>query len=550
MKSSFLLFLLTASQLCFGQKTAANAKMGEVVIKGKIGNVNPPASLWIKIGDDTASDSVAIKNGRFKYRKKTMLPAYGFIRVNYDRSKSKSPFSNMTLMNMFFEEGTITVTSPVDSLSTTGTKIKGSRLQERYVSYYKKERDLLKAQKALTVELSNASPEQLQSKTYLESYEKSLENSNKKLDELITSELKRFPRSYHSFMAYWGYLQSREPDEKLARSIASLVAEPHLKPILEMLDRWYKPKEPIAQLSKGDIAPDFVQTDVTGKSIRLSDFKGKYLLVDFWASWCKPCRKINPDLVKLYQKHKSVQFEILGVSLDEKKDEWERAIEEDRLQWVHVSELKGWKSEVVKQFNIEAIPQNYLLDKEGKILAKNLNIALLDSLLANLVHGSAHADTAVKTIVPKLVNVGDEVNLELPDQYGRLVNLSAYRGKYLLLDFWASWCKPCRIENPFMIKLYETFRSPRFEMISISIDTDRAAWFRAVKADGLLWLNLSDLQGDKGKASPFVGFNVKGERLALVPQNYLIDPSGKVIAKNIHGQELQTLLSKTLNTGI
>jgi len=122
----------------------------------------------------------------------------------------------------------------------------------------------------------------------------------------------------------------------------------------------------------GSAAPDFTLNDVNGKPVSLASFKGKYTLVDFWASWCGPCRQENPNVVKAYNTYKAKGFEILGVSLDDKKENWEKAIQQDNLGWKHVSDLKGWQSSAAALYDVKGIPMNFLLDKDGKIIAKNL----------------------------------------------------------------------------------------------------------------------------------------------------------------------------------
>lgn len=135
-------------------------------------------------------------------------------------------------------------------------------------------------------------------------------------------------------------------------------------------------------LGYGQVAPDFVQADPDGKQVSLKDFRGKYVLVDFWASWCGPCRQENPNVVQAYQKYKSKNFMVLGVSLDRDKPRWLQAIADDQLTWPHVSDLKFWQNEVAKLYKVSSIPQNYLLDPEGRIIGKNLRGAALEEFLA------------------------------------------------------------------------------------------------------------------------------------------------------------------------
>lgn len=131
-------------------------------------------------------------------------------------------------------------------------------------------------------------------------------------------------------------------------------------------------------------ALDFTQTDVNGKNVSLSSYKGKVVLVDFWASWCGPCRRENPNVVAAYNKYKDKGFDVFGVSLDENKDKWLQAIQKDGLAWTHVSDLKGWQNEASKAYGVTSIPFNLLLDKDGKILAKGLRGADLDATLAKI----------------------------------------------------------------------------------------------------------------------------------------------------------------------
>jgi len=125
-------------------------------------------------------------------------------------------------------------------------------------------------------------------------------------------------------------------------------------------------------LSPGAEAPEIALPNPHGDTVLLSSLRGKYVLVDFWASWCKPCRKENPNLVEVYNKFKNQDFEIYQVSLDKTQEAWVSAIEKDKLDWYHVSDLKFWNSVVVKAYGIEGIPTNFLLDPDGKIIARDI----------------------------------------------------------------------------------------------------------------------------------------------------------------------------------
>ena len=135
----------------------------------------------------------------------------------------------------------------------------------------------------------------------------------------------------------------------------------------------------------GTMALDFTQTDTAGNAVSFSSFKGKYVLVDFWASWCRPCRIENPNVVNAFNKFKSKNFTVLGISLDQDKDAWVKAIAKDKLAWTHLSDLAAWNNSVAQMYRIQSIPQNILVDPTGRIIAKDLRGPDLEKKLCELL---------------------------------------------------------------------------------------------------------------------------------------------------------------------
>ena len=176
-----------------------------------------------------------------------------------------------------------------------------------------------------------------------------------------------------------------------------LPAEKEMASLEEIADRLAKarPNHPqvkqfVANLQRlqgvneGAMAPEISLATPEGPNLALSSLRGKYVLIDFWASWCGPCRRENPNVVKTYAAYKDKGFEIYGVSLDQDREAWLKAIEKDQLVWKHVSDLKYWSSAGAQAYQVNSIPQTFLLDKEGRILAKGLRGAALDQYLAQL----------------------------------------------------------------------------------------------------------------------------------------------------------------------
>lgn len=481
------------------------------------------------------------------------------------------------------------------------------------------------------------------------------------------------------------------------------------------------------RVQTGTMAPDFSQPDINGKSVSLSDLRGQYVFIDFWASWCLPCRAENPNVLKAYNRFKDQNFTVMAVSLDNNREAWLKAIKEDQLPWMQLGDLNASGNAAAKLYGVVAIPSNFLVNPEGKIIAQNLRGAALEETLEkhlgqtsyevkgqfeNAAHlkvylkpgnsssrDSAIADAAgrfvfqgtvaepglfelafadrrgfysfmVENTVITLSGNADSVYLatatgsrehlllteqrkevelighymmELqkpyheaklrndtaamnatvinsnmkwkdslgnyqvrfisrhpnsmaavmsvapllnmmpvarvdsvmrlveqtpagkyaaatkaralidtrlsrqtgtmapdfsqPDTLNRPVTLSSLRGKFVFIDFWASWCAPCRAENPNVLKAFNKFKDKNFTVLAISLDKNRNAWIRAIHEDALPWMQLSDLAGFDNAAGQLYS-------VTSIPSNFLVNPEGKIIAQNLRGPLLEEMLEK------
>lgn len=198
------------------------------------------------------------------------------------------------------------------------------------------------------------------------------------MDSLIT----KYPDSPAAAFYLYRYFTYQLPLEDLKATRAKISPALANNPYVKDLDGIIQQLE---NVEIGKVAPEFSLPDTAGVSVSLSDYRGKYVLLDFWASWCPPCRKENPNVVNAYQQYKDKNFTVLGISLDQDKDKWLKAIQDDNLTWGHVSDLKYWDSEIPALYGVRGIPANVLLDPNGVIIAKNLKGEALQEKLKEIL---------------------------------------------------------------------------------------------------------------------------------------------------------------------
>jgi len=210
--------------------------------------------------------------------------------------------------------------------------------------------------------------------------------SKEKLDAVLQKQLTRIPEASSTYRFALGGMTMalRSQQNELFLDYGNAFLKKYNDPDSKSMATIAKQIKNAKSFMPGGQVPDFTAKTPEGKDMSLSDLRGKVVLVDFWASWCGPCRKENPHVVKLYEKYKDKGFEVLGVSLDKDMNRWKQAIEKDGLDWPHISDLKGWKSEPAKLYSVTSIPHTVLLDKEGKLIGRKLRGPQLDAKLKEI----------------------------------------------------------------------------------------------------------------------------------------------------------------------
>jgi peroxiredoxin len=333
-------------------------------IKGSIIGIETGKVYLQKLvdGQPQSVDTADVVGGKFTFKGKMEMPDIRFLRLNEQD---------------YFDNSGITIIANKDSLRNT--KINGSPTHDVFKIYISEMEKLSNEVKTLQEKYQSAmsmNNTEVAEKAKID-YQAMIDNNKVYTKNFVKEHSNSVVSAYITLFQLANQIDGTELD-----SITSKFA-----PEMSKSEYVVKLKEIVQEQKKtavGAMAPDFTMNDTEGKPVQLSSLKGKIVLVDFWASWCGPCRQENPNVVKLYQQFHSKGFEILGVSLDKTKEDWVKAIKDDNLTWIHVSDLQFWQNTAARLYGVNAIPQSFLLDKDGKIIGKGLRGEQLAKKLSEL----------------------------------------------------------------------------------------------------------------------------------------------------------------------
>lgn len=706
-------------------------------IKGHLSKVKTGKVFLMAADYKTPIDSALLKDGYFTFKG---IADHNFLQKGYFGGKNlpvksalvAKPFKKKNLskrqsgegydfQDFYLEKGL----NEVSGTNMNAAMIKSGKVQEEYRAL-KSIVQVLEEKQKLEIQASEQGVKK-DSVSQKEGLRKYYEINGKWADKISEEKLKFVDQHPKSMV-------SLDIVSEFAVVINPVEFEPLFNKLAPVVQQSPKGKYLAARLkiakktAVGQPAMDFTVNDTLGNPVSLSSLRGKYVLIDFWSSGCFPCRMETPNVLKAYKKFKDKNFEVISISLDTDKKLWMNAIHKDGMPWINVSDLKGWESAVAVQYGIRAIPQTFLVDPKGIIIATNLrgeglynelqkltepkgdpftlrgeflnkwngkvytlyyedgqavsdsvpvkdgifavngkvssptegriltsidgklklrtfyidqgeiNMKGDDFITAKITGGKTQSEYLTFTEASKLFGEQQNALMEkmqkvqkgsaeeqaikdsmsknieeykktriafikrypesfvsldmiaqeaddldpaifeqlfntldmklresergkslasrlefskklmigkpiLPfvqnDTAGKPFALSSLLGKYVLIDFWASWCGPCRQENPNVVKAYEAFKNKNFQIVSISLDDKKENWLNAIHKDGMPWIHLSDLKGWKNEVA--VQYGVQG-----IPQNFLIDPKGTIVATNLRGEDLMKELQKLI----
>jgi len=354
-----------------------NKKNSSFQLKGTLSDSKAETLYLEKLGTSkqVIIDSVILdENGNFEFTNYT--PKIGFYRI-------KTNDKNFAML-VLDSADKVTITGSVKDLGNT-FKVEGSSETTIFIEYnnLSKSRDIkldsLNKEFQLLMETNKMDSKRMDSLSAI--FEAPYNYIINQTNTLMVDKISKNTNMYSSIMA----IQALDPDKysDLYKSLDAGLSKkfPNDKNVIMFHDV----VERMLSTNVGQFAPEISLPSPEGKEIALSSLKGKLVLIDFWASWCGPCRKEMPNVVKIYSKFKNKGFEIYGVSLDQDKEKWMEAITKDGINWPQVSDLKYWDNVAARIYNVQGIPYTVLIDKDGKIIAKNLRGQELEKKIAEVL---------------------------------------------------------------------------------------------------------------------------------------------------------------------
>lgn len=324
-------------------------------------------------GAEKLDSSLVDKKGKFSIYAKAAEMNYYRLRFN---NKSANKVESLFLLTDSSERIKIKVTA---NSFDEGTEIKGSKESARLMDLIQRVNALQKTGDSLNV-IFNAAPDNEKAEM-APKFNQIISDKNGVLNLYVKKMIDEDPGSLVALEAV-GRLDKAQ-DRDYYKKVADALNARH--PKNAFVTNFVQSVNVPGQLFVGDMAPEIELPDTEGNMFKLSSLRGQYVLLDFWAAWCRPCRMENPNVVAAYQKYKNKGFTVLGVSLDRDKNAWLTAIQQDNLTWTHISDLQFWQSAAARTYNVSSIPKSFLLDKEGRIIAMDLRGPALDAKLSEIL---------------------------------------------------------------------------------------------------------------------------------------------------------------------
>lgn len=324
-------------------------------------------------GAEKLDSSLVDKKGNFSIYAKAAEMNYYRLRFN---NKSANKVESLFLLTDSSERIKIKVTA---NSFDEGTEIKGSKESARLMDLIQRVNALQKTGDSLNV-IFNAAPDNEKAEM-APKFNQIIGDKNGVLNLYVKKMIDEDPGSLVALEAV-GRLDKAQ-DRDYYKKVADALNARH--PKNAFVTNFVQSVNVPGQLFVGDMAPEIELPDTDGNMFKLSSLRGQYVLLDFWAAWCRPCRMENPNVVAAYQKYKNKGFTVLGVSLDRDKNAWLTAIQQDNLTWTHISDLQFWQSAAARTYNVSSIPKSFLLDKEGRIIAMDLRGPALDAKLSEIL---------------------------------------------------------------------------------------------------------------------------------------------------------------------